>query len=97
MGTRVCEPMFESKTEEEMGMLLSDKLGLDTKQLYPIDEKQQFFNKLVGSTMLTEDTHEVVPLFTITQEDIDSMERGRHPSGRRRIPWRRYSRKASTR
>ncbi len=24
--------------------------------------------------MLTEDTHEVVPLFTITQEDIDSME-----------------------
>ena len=74
VGTRVCEPMFESKTEEEMGMLLSDKLGLDTKQLYPIDEKQQFFNKLVGSTMLTEDTHEVVPLFTITQEDIDSME-----------------------
>ena len=44
----------------------------DFSTLYPIDEKQQYFNKLAGTTVIKEDgSGEFEPLITITQEDID--------------------------
>ena len=65
---QVTEPLFEAKTDQEINSLLIDALGLDSKAVYPISEKQQFFNQLAGSTVWTKDGY--VPLVTITDADI---------------------------
>ncbi len=71
--TQVTDPLFEAKTDQEIGMLLADKLGLPTAEMWPVSEKQQFFNQILGAGYMDE-TGEYVPLVTVTQEDIDRWE-----------------------
>ncbi|MEC4176439.1 molybdopterin-dependent oxidoreductase [Adlercreutzia sp. R7] len=68
--TQVTDPLFEAKTDQEIGMMLSDRLGLPTAEMWPLSEKQQFFNQILGAGYMDE-TGEYVPLVTVTQEDID--------------------------
>lgn len=70
-ATQVCEPLFEAKSDMEIGRLLAEKLGLDVNTLFPLSEKQEFFNILAGTTMKLPDTGEIGTFLTITQEDID--------------------------
>lgn len=69
--TQVTKPLYEAKTDTEIGMLLAERLGMDVKELWPIDEKQVFFNVCAGSTVVNE-AGEKEPLLTITQADIDA-------------------------
>lgn len=69
VATRVCEPLFEAKTDQEILRGLSEKLGLNPDEVFPISEKQQFFNELQGTTMKTA-TGEIKNLVSITRDDI---------------------------
>ena len=71
--TQVTEPLYEAKTDQEIGTMLAEKLGLDAKELWPISEKQQFFNQILGCTFVDQAGEDQV-LVTITQEDIDAWE-----------------------
>lgn len=72
--TNVTEVPFECKSDQEIGELLCAALELDVNELYPLSEKQMFFNQILGSTVIEEDGETSVPLVTITQEDLDEWE-----------------------
>jgi anaerobic dimethyl sulfoxide reductase subunit A len=68
--TKIVEPLYEAKSDQWVAQELLKKLGKDPSELYPISEKQQFFNKLVGTTVITENGVDYEPLLTITSKDI---------------------------
>ena len=47
---QVTEPLWEAKTEFEIGRALAQKLGMNPDELWPISEKQAFFNQIATST-----------------------------------------------
>lgn len=73
--TQVVGPLYEAKTDQEIERLLLEALGMNPDDVYPLSEKQQFFNQLAGSTVVDADSETgVSPLLTITQADIDEWE-----------------------
>ena len=69
--SKVTEPLFEAKTDQEINTLLLQALGLDVNSVYPISETQAFFNAIAGSTVIKEDgSGDYEPLVTITDADI---------------------------
>lgn len=70
VSQKVTEPLFEAKTEQEIDRELAKRLGLDPDEIYPISEKQQFFNKLAGAEVITDDGEGYEPLVTITEKDL---------------------------
>lgn len=68
--SQVVEPLYEAKSDQWIAMELAKRLGLNPQELFPIDEKQQFFNQLAGCTVVEEDGKTYVPLVTITANDI---------------------------
>ena len=68
--TQVMEPLYEAKTDTEIGIMLARALGFDPSEFWPVSEKQAFFDMLAGSTVQTE-SGELEPLLTITQDDIE--------------------------
>ncbi|MFA5536528.1 MAG: molybdopterin-dependent oxidoreductase [Bacillota bacterium] len=70
MYSQVVKPLYEAKDDAWVAEELAKLLGVDPKKLYPFDEKQQFFNKIAGSTVVTDDGKGMEPLVTITNEDI---------------------------
>ncbi len=73
IGRKLCEPMFEAKSEQEIGYGLAKSLGLDADAMYPTSEEQQWYNLLSSTTMRDEATGEFGPMFTITAEDIEAL------------------------
>lgn len=71
--TQVTEPLYEAKTDQEIGTLLAEALGIDSTEIWPISEKQAFFNAIAGATVLSE-SGDKETLVTITQDDIDEWE-----------------------
>ena len=71
--SKVIDPLYEAKTDQEIGRGIAQAMGLNADELYPISEKQQFMNKLLGSTVVQPDGS-TVPLVTITDEDLASWE-----------------------
>lgn len=70
IAKKVVDPLFEAKTEEWMESELAKRLGLNPDEIYPVSDKQQFFNSLVGAKVITKDGENYEPLVTITQQDI---------------------------
>lgn len=70
--SQVVEPLYEAKSDQWIAIELGKRLGVDYEKVFPIDEKQQFFNQLAGATVLEADGKTYVPLVTITAEDIAS-------------------------
>ncbi len=68
---KVCEPLFEAKSDQQVARELAEKLGLNPNDAFPISEKQQYFNQLATAALLDE-TGTPQPVATITQEDIDA-------------------------
>lgn len=68
--SQVTEPLYEAKTDQEIDTLLMEALDLDPATVYPISQKQQFFNAIAGSTVIQENGDEFEPLVTITADDI---------------------------
>ncbi|MFB6468109.1 molybdopterin-dependent oxidoreductase [Cytobacillus sp. Hz8] len=68
--SKIIEPLYESKTDQEIAKALLKKLGKDPKAVYPISEKQQYFNQLAGSMVVKENGADFEPLCTITAQDL---------------------------
>lgn len=68
--SKIVDPLYESKSDQEIAKLLIKKFGKNPEEIYPIDEKQQFFNQLAGSTVVKENGKDFEPLCTITAKDI---------------------------
>lgn len=73
MYSQVTEPLYEARSDQWIAVELAKKLGLDEKEAFPFDEKQQFFNALASATVVNEDGKTYGPLVTIAQKDIDEM------------------------
>ncbi len=71
-GCQAIEQFFEAKSDQWVAKELGARLGVDTKALYPISEKQQFFNQIAGSAVIKDDGSDFEPLVTITQDDLDA-------------------------
>ncbi len=70
MYSQIVEPQYEGHSDQWIAKELAKKLGLDENEVYPIDEKQQFFNQIAGAQVLEEDGETWSTLVTITDEDI---------------------------
>lgn len=68
--TGVIKPLYEAKDDRWIAIELAKRLGIDPTEIYPFDEKQQFFNTLATSKVIKGDGKTYGPLLTITSEDI---------------------------
>lgn len=71
--TQVTKPLYEAKTDQEIGCLLADKLGIDAGEIWPVSEKQQFMNQILGARVLDEKGEEQI-LVTVTDDDLKQWE-----------------------
>lgn len=71
--TKVTEPLFEAKTDQEIGCMLAEKVGIEPASIWPISETQQFMNTVLGCTFIDENG-DAKPLVTVTADDLASWE-----------------------
>lgn len=71
--TQVTEPLWEAKTECEIGRMMAERMGMNPDELWPISEKQAFFNQIAGCTYVDASGADR-PLVTITADDIATWE-----------------------
>ncbi|MDR1013933.1 MAG: molybdopterin-dependent oxidoreductase [Coriobacteriales bacterium] len=69
---QIIEPPYECQTVRYLERELARKLGVDPDVVHPYSDKQLFFDQVAGSIYLSPEAQGMVPLVTITQEDIDS-------------------------
>ena len=67
--SQVTEPLGEAKTDQEIGTLLLEGMGMDPALAYNPSEKQQFFEQIAGCKVMGDDGT-MGPLVTITDADI---------------------------
>ncbi|QOL13431.1 molybdopterin-dependent oxidoreductase [Dickeya dianthicola] len=70
LGVNIIDPLYEAKSDQWIAKELGKRLGVDIDKVFPISEKQQFFNQIAGATVVDSDGKTYVPLVTITLEDI---------------------------
>src|SRR3546814_3355456 len=51
----VIPPLYESQSDQWIAKEIGRRIGLDVDQIFPISEKQQFFNELAGATVIDTD------------------------------------------
>lgn len=68
---KVVEPLYETHTDQWIAIELGKRLGMNVEEVYPISEKQQFFNQILGATVVCENGVDFEPLVTVTEEDIE--------------------------
>lgn len=71
--SQVTNPLYEAKSEQWIAKELAKKLGISEKDVYPFDEKQQYFNELTTIQVVNDDGKTYSPLVTITEEDIKEL------------------------
>ena len=72
---QVTEPLYEAKTDVQINSLDHGGSGASIRQtVYPISEKQAFFNSIATATVIkNDDSGKFETLVTITDEDIAGM------------------------
>lgn len=70
LGVNIVAPLYEAKSDQWIAREIGKRLGVDIEKVFPVSEKQQFFNQLVGATVTDTDGKTQVPLVTITLEDM---------------------------
>ena len=70
--SQVCEPVYESKSSDEIDNLILEAMGYDHRGLHPLSERQKTFNEIAGTTVADGSADNQVTLVSITQEDIDA-------------------------
>lgn len=50
--SKVIEPLWESKTDEEIGRELLKRFDIDPDEIYPVSEAQGYFNMIAGSKVV---------------------------------------------
>lgn len=68
--SQVTEPLGEAKTDQEIGVLLLEGMGIDPKLAYATSEKQQYFEQIAGSTIVDDESGKKMPLVSIDESDI---------------------------
>lgn len=68
--SQVTEPLYEARSDQWIAKELAKRLGINPDELFPFDEKQQFFNQLASSKVISSDLKTYEPLVTITSKDI---------------------------
>lgn len=68
--SKIIEPLYESKTDREIAEGILAKYGKDPKEVFPISDKQAYFNQLAGSMVVKDNGVDYEPLCTITAADI---------------------------
>ncbi|WP_350455112.1 molybdopterin dinucleotide binding domain-containing protein, partial [Slackia heliotrinireducens] len=71
--TAFTEPLYESKPDVEIAYELAKRLGLDADSMWPYDEEQRQFDRILNATVLDADGVTYKPLVTITQERCDEL------------------------
>lgn len=66
---KVCEPLYECKSDADITIELLKRFGKDPTELFPLTDKQGYFDKIVGAKVVNE-KGEKVPLVTITEKNI---------------------------
>lgn len=61
----------ESKSDQEIALLLAERLGISKEALYPYNERQQHCRRLHGTRMMDENGG-FTPLVTMTREELDA-------------------------
>jgi anaerobic dimethyl sulfoxide reductase subunit A len=79
---QICEPLFESKTADQIQVAIAEALGIDPTVVVPASAKQKAFNVLKSTTVLAEDGVTPEPVFTITEEDIPEGVEGEPQEGK---------------
>ncbi len=69
--SQVCDPVYESKTSDEIDNEILEAMGFDHRGLHPLSNRQKVFNQVAGTTAAVGSAENQVPLVTITQDDID--------------------------
>ncbi|AGK98977.1 molybdopterin-dependent oxidoreductase [Clostridium pasteurianum] len=69
--SNVIKPIYEAKDDEWVNIQLGKLLDVPEKDMYPISEKQRFFNKLANSTVINKEGTGYEPLVEITSKDIE--------------------------
>ncbi len=70
--SQVCEPVYESKSSDEIDNLILEAMGYDHRGLHPLSERQKTFNEIAATTVADGSADNQVTLVSITQEDIDA-------------------------
>lgn len=68
---QITEPMFECRTDAWLDEQLGIRMGIDPEVINPVTLEQQGLNRIKGATFTEEDGVTKVPLFTLTQDDLD--------------------------
>ncbi|WP_026038369.1 molybdopterin-dependent oxidoreductase [Clostridium arbusti] len=68
--SNVIKPIYEAKDDDWINIELGKLLDVPEKDMYPISQKQRFFNKLVNSTVINKEGTGYEPLVEITAKDI---------------------------
>lgn len=71
--SKIIDPLYGSKTDQQIAEEILEKLGISPKEVFPISEKQQYFNQLAGSMVVKDNGVDYEPLCTITAADIKEM------------------------
>ncbi len=65
-------PYFECKSDREIVIELGRRLGVDVDALFPYTGAELHMNRLINATVMDDDGVTMVPLVSISQEDIDT-------------------------
>lgn len=68
--SRVIEPLYEAKSDQEIGEALCKYLGVDPKVIYPRSQEQRYFDFIANATVIKKDGTGMETLATITEEDL---------------------------
>ncbi|MDR1013408.1 MAG: molybdopterin-dependent oxidoreductase [Coriobacteriales bacterium] len=68
--SKIMDPLYECKSDDEIAYLLAGALGLDPEEVYPISEKQRFMNEILGC--VTTESGEEEPLVSVTADDLSA-------------------------
>ena len=65
----LVKPLWETRDDKHIFRDICERLGLDPDELYPVDNRQQFFNYFLGFKYLDKDMVNWKPVITWTEAD----------------------------
>lgn len=66
----VIPPLYECKSDQQIAVDLGRRLGIPAEDIYPFDERQQYFNQLASMRVISEDGTTYEPAVALAAEDI---------------------------
>lgn len=61
---KVCDPLYEARTNREFESAILTALGEDPAGMYPLSEEQKLYNIMAGTTVICDDGVTYEPLLT---------------------------------